>query len=132
MKALSLTQPYAELVKLGIKMIETRSWKTDYRGVLYIHASLTRIPKASRDNTALMQLVSGRNLDFGKILCACELTDCVRMTEDFIVGLQKRNPSEYLAGVYAPGRYAWILKDTRVLDKPFPIKGRLGLWDFDF
>ncbi len=30
LKALSLTQPYAELIKNGVKSIENRSWKTDF------------------------------------------------------------------------------------------------------
>ena len=49
MKVLSLTELYATLVKLGVKKIETRSWKTSYRGKLYIHASLTKIPKEYRE-----------------------------------------------------------------------------------
>ena len=39
MKALSLTQPWATLVAMGAKRIETRSWATSYRGPLAIHAS---------------------------------------------------------------------------------------------
>lgn len=39
MKALTLTQPWATLVAIGAKKIETRSWKTDYRGPLAIHAA---------------------------------------------------------------------------------------------
>jgi hypothetical protein len=38
-KALSLWQPWASLVALGVKTIETRSWSTSYRGPLAIHAS---------------------------------------------------------------------------------------------
>src|SRR5262249_45834457 len=38
MKAITLIQPWATLVVLGAKRIETRSWKTDYRGKLAIHA----------------------------------------------------------------------------------------------
>lgn len=39
MKALTLTQPWATLVAIGAKKIETRGWKTDYRGPLAIHAA---------------------------------------------------------------------------------------------
>lgn len=39
MKVLSIKEPYASLIKNNIKKIETRSWKTNYRGKLYIHAS---------------------------------------------------------------------------------------------
>ena len=50
MKVLSLTEPYATLVKENKKLIETRSYKTDYRGELYIHASVTKIPKEWKEN----------------------------------------------------------------------------------
>lgn len=39
MKALTLTQPFATLVAIGAKKIETRSWNTNYRGLLAIHAA---------------------------------------------------------------------------------------------
>ena len=39
MKALTLTQPWASLVAIGAKRIETRSWSTPYRGLLAIHAA---------------------------------------------------------------------------------------------
>lgn len=39
MKALTVWQPWASLVALGKKRIETRSWSTSYRGRLLIHAA---------------------------------------------------------------------------------------------
>lgn len=48
MKALSLTQPWATLVAVGAKRIETRSWGTTYRGPIAIHASKA-FPRADRD-----------------------------------------------------------------------------------
>ncbi len=39
MRGLTLTQPWASLVALGAKTLETRSWKTNYRGLLAIHAA---------------------------------------------------------------------------------------------
>ena len=39
MKVLSLREPGATLIKEKKKLVETRSWKTDYRGELYIHGS---------------------------------------------------------------------------------------------
>ena len=44
MKALTLRQPWASLVALGVKTIETRSWSTEYRGPLAIHAGMKRPP----------------------------------------------------------------------------------------
>src|SRR2546427_534687 len=39
-KALTLTAPWAHLIAAGAKRIETRSWRTDYRGQLAIHAAV--------------------------------------------------------------------------------------------
>lgn len=39
MRAISLWQPWASLVVLGAKKIETRHWSTNYRGPLLIHAA---------------------------------------------------------------------------------------------
>jgi hypothetical protein len=38
MKALTIIQPWASLIAIGAKRFETRSWKTNYRGQLAIHA----------------------------------------------------------------------------------------------
>ena len=43
MKVLSLKEPFATLIMDKDKMIETRSFKTNYRGELYIHASLGNV-----------------------------------------------------------------------------------------
>lgn len=40
MKALTLYQPWAQLIVLGPKTIETRSWSTKYRGDEYIASAL--------------------------------------------------------------------------------------------
>lgn len=42
MKAISLWQPYASLIAWGEKQYETRSWATDYRGEIVIHAGKNR------------------------------------------------------------------------------------------
>lgn len=47
-KAISLWQPWASLIALGPKTIETRSWATDYRGPLAIHAAKRQPEQASR------------------------------------------------------------------------------------
>ena len=130
MKVLSLTEPYATIIKEGKKTIETRSWKTNYRGKLYIHASSTKIPKEYKENKKLMSLVDLNELNYGNIICSCELVDCIEMTEEFIEEI-KKNKNEYITGIYAIGRYAWILKNIQVLDKPIKAKGHLGIWSLD-
>lgn len=84
MKVLSLTEPFATLISGRIKSIETRSWKTNYRGILYIHASSTKIPSIYKDNRELMSLIAEKNLNYGYIICSCESVDCIEMTDEFI------------------------------------------------
>ena len=48
MRVLSIKEPFASLICLGKKRIETRSFKTNYRGKLYIHASLKNHAKDDR------------------------------------------------------------------------------------
>ena len=121
LKVLSLTEPYATLIKNGIKTIETRSWKTSYRGRLYIHASSTKIPKEYRNNKELMALVSTDDLNYGHIICSCDLVDCIEMTDDFINSIRKNKKNEYITGIYSNGRYAWIFENIEILKNPMDI-----------
>lgn len=130
MKVLSLTEPYATLIKENIKKIETRSWKTNYRGEIYIHASITSVSKDVKNNSKLMNLVNNINLNFGNIICKCNLVDCIYMDEDFVEKIKQDNPIDYICGEYKVGRYAWILEDIEPLKEVIPSRGELGIWNY--
>jgi activating signal cointegrator 1 len=136
MKALTMTQPWATLVAIGAKRIETRSWSTPYRGPLAIHAA----KGWSRDDTlmcwepefaaALMNagIRTPGDLPLGSVVATCRLVACV--------GTGSINPSkeltrEFAFGDFSPGRYAWLLADIVALPDPIPARGQLGLWEFD-
>ena len=83
MKTLTLHQPWASLVAVGAKTIETRSCPTKYRGRLAIHAA-TRKP--TMDDVYAPTLAEGwRRLDgaglvplpLGAIVATCKLVDVV-------------------------------------------------------
>lgn len=131
MKVLSLTEPCATLIKENKKLIETRSWKTNYRGELYIHASSTRIPKEWKENKEFMELVKDISLNYGNIICRCNLVDCIYMTEEYVKQIKLENYQEYICGKYEVGRYAWILENVEVLDVPIQAKGHLGIWNYE-
>jgi len=130
MKVISLTEPFATLIKEKKKRIETRSWKTSYRGELYIHASSTRVPKEWKENKELMNLVQ-EELTFGKIICKCNLVDCIEMTEEWIDKIKKEQQEEYACGIYEKGRYAWVLEKIEPLEEPITVKGHLGIWNYE-
>lgn len=127
MKVLSIKEPFASLIMMGVKHIETRSFKTNYRGELYIHASLGthKITSESR----ILNLIDMNNLNNGFIISKCNIVDCICMDEEFIENVKKNNPDEYICGDYSVGRYAWILSDVEVLKKRIPAKGKLGIWN---
>ena len=131
MKVLSLTEPYATLIKENKKKIETRSWRTSYRGELHIHASSTQIPKEWKENNELMQLIKESSLNFGNIICKCNLVDCIYMTKEYVENIKRNNYQEYICGEYKEGRYAWILKNIQVLDNPIKAKGHLSIWNYE-
>lgn len=130
MKVLSLTEPFATLILSGKKCIETRSWKTSYRGELYIHASSTKISKESREDKELMSLVENIPLHFGYIICKCTLVDCVYMTKEYVEEMKNNHHIEYICGEYQEGRYAWILEDITPLETPMKAKGQLNIWNY--
>ncbi len=121
-KVLSIRDPYASLIKLKIKTIETRSFKTNYRGELYIHASLSKSNVGDELNKLVMPM-------YGKIICKCKLVDCVLMTKEYVKYVKDNMPMEYKCGLYEEGRYAWILKDIEEIDA-IKAKGKLGIWSF--
>ncbi len=161
MKALTLTQPYAALVALGAKRIETRSWATTYRGVLAIHAGkglqlvggqrglvelacsqpfasvlLPDRSESDKDNTL-------RSFDFGAVIALCDLIDVVP-TYELLLGshIAVETPrggrhewqvtaQEHAFGDYGPRRFAWLLANVRRLPAPVPARGALGLWEWN-
>lgn len=130
MKVLTIKQPFAELIKNNIKTIETRSWKTNYRGEIYIHAGKRKIDKKTKERLELSELYDAKMLDYGKIICKCNLIDCIYMDEEYIKKL-KKDKNNFVSGRYEIGRYAWILSDIYPLENKISINGQLGIWNYN-
>lgn len=130
MKVVSIIEPWASLIKEKVKYIETRSWKTNYRGKIYIHASLKKVPKKDERINKLVNLLKDKDFKYGHIIAEATLVDCIYMDEEFLNKI-KENKQEYICGEYSLGRYAWILDDIKELSKPIPAKGNLGIWNYN-
>ncbi len=148
MKAITITQPWATLVAIGAKRIETRSWATAYRGALAIHAGKGLGPVGGR--RGLRELCFGN--PFLKVLVDAGinvpgLLDAGTFDRVFplgaiiaVVNLFDVRPASYLAdaisqheiafGDYSAGRHGWLLEDVQRLDAPIDCKGALGLWEW--
>ena len=131
MRVLSIKEPFASLICEGIKHIEPRRWKSNYRGEIYIHASRAKVPKNDERINRLIKMLNDKELNMGKIICKCKLVDCVYMTEEYIKDMKENNEIEYLCGHYEVGRYSWVLEDVEVLDEKIEAKGRLGIWHYN-
>ena len=131
MKVLTIKEPWASLIGMHIKTIETRSWRTNYRGELFIHAGSSKIPKTENYLNGV-KLLGLSPMHQGTIFCKCNLTDCVKITDAFLHDLVYANSPNLLCGDYTLGRYAWILSDIQYLNPPIPAKGKLGIWTIDF
>lgn len=157
MKALTLTQPWATLVAIGAKRIETRSWQTAYRGPLAIHAA-KGFPKWARDTCTdenFWEVLMAPHLDWertwlnipksllplGCVIATCQLIACKFITSAMSPGTPEEMAlrssitpppePERSFGDYETGRYAWILEDVQMLQKPIPAKGALSLWEWE-
>ena len=126
MKAITIWQPYAQAIALGLKRYETRSWGTRHRGPIAIHASMRPPGQNLRHLAATYGL--GDHLERGAVIAICELVDCVPMTSALIAAQPK---SEIDFGDWRVGRYAWKLRLIRVLDAPHHIGGLQGLWNWN-
>jgi hypothetical protein len=133
MKALSIRQPWASLIVLGIKDIENRTWATRERGTILVHASkgMTRDehedaiefavetirtdPRhiGSAETRTLRELgFAFEDLPRGGIIGQVDLIDCVRTSNS----------------PWYTGAVGFVLANAKPL--PFrPLKGTLGFFE---
>jgi activating signal cointegrator 1 len=146
MRCITLTQPWATLIAIGAKKIETRGWSTSFRGPLAIHAAAGLGPVGGMKGYAELctsspfwEALTGagycgphpRQPPRGAIVAVARLYSIYRITVDGIEGFNPQPPANEIAfGDYSPGRYAWLLTDVRALPEPIPARGALGLWEW--
>lgn len=140
-KGLSIIQPFAHLIATGEKRIENRTWHTNYRGLLAIHASKGRkYGDEPVDVLAMAYGVKPSHLSFGAIVAVAELVDCVKL------GYQPPSrgnihPAKWITPSWAKVKYpwfdshdhregpvCWVLQNVLKLSEPIPMSGAQNLW----
>ena len=129
MKALSIIQPWTSLIAVGIKDVENRTWRTNFRGEFLLHASAKRLPDGwdvltDEQKKAVERLIQPfgtvndvKLLPVSSIIGKATLVDCVQ-----------NHPSVWAE----KGVWNWVLKDVVLFDRPIlNVKGKLGFWEFD-
>jgi len=120
MKALSLKQPFAELILQGKKKIELRKWNTRFRGKFLIHASQNPDKEAMRE-------FGFNELPYGFIVGEAELAD-VKNYKDNKREFNKDKKLHLATEKW--GAFGFILKNVKRI-KEIPCKGSLGFWNFN-
>lgn len=121
-KGLSLTQPYAQLVTVGRKTLETRKHRVHYRGPLVICSTLIASPASYATIAERFDVASAigpwEGLPLGQTLALVEVVGCRPLVpEDW--------PKSFF---YDTNRWAWVLENIRRL-KPRPVRGMNGLFN---
>ena len=139
MKALSIKQPWASLIAHGIKNIENRTWKTHFRGKIYIHASAKDFGSLSQalNQDQWSKTIERWDSDYfpnrplSAIIGEVEIIDCVQ-----------DHPSIWadktlVSGIMVDGKligkdetiYNWVLANPVLYEKPIlNVKGKLSFW----
>lgn len=150
MKAISLWEPWASLIRCGAKTWETRHWPTRYRGELLICAAKRCVTAEIIHYLSMWAFVGGlapligkplnldqinnpewysiqiSDLNFGKAVAIVNLVDC-KKTDDLTLGeIDTIAPF----GDFSLGRFAWKLENLKVID-PFPVEGKQGFFNVE-
>lgn len=129
-RSISLWQPHASAIALGLKPYETRSWSTKYRGTIVICSSKKRFRHQDYP-TGYYQEVCKRLSDggcphfalrYGEAMCLVDLVDCI--PTDALRGRIGRNAEFW--GNFSQGRFAFKMENVRPVFPSVKVVGRQG------
>lgn len=142
-RALTLRQPWASLIALGFKRMETRSWDTQVRGPVAIHAG-AGMPCRIGETFDVGPFTIERDSRTGLLLRGADLAWPYRLSVGAVVAVvdlfQTRptsspehapSPLERALGDHSPGRYAWSLASVSPILRAMPATGHQGFWTWD-
>lgn len=140
MKAYTVYQPYAYATVAGIKHYETRPRRTNIRGRVAVHAAKLDAWKSGILEAGTMPEIEKilsehqgtgnrpARLAYGAIVGTVEIADCVPVEEI----ADALTDQEQLLGDFSPGRFAWVLRNPVMFEKPIPARGQQGWWNWPF
>ena len=123
MKALSIRQPWAYLIVNGIKDVENRTWHTDFRGRIFVHAGLSKedmtkevlasiVGRLDSNSAGRLMLVYALQ-EYGAIIGEVDIVDCVW-----------NHKSKWRA----IGQWQFVLANPVAYTQPIPCRGQLGFF----
>lgn len=151
-ETITIWQPWASLCVAGIKPFETRSWATNYRGRIAIHAAAKPMDETMRflPSELISKIYAAfwkkgimpeqvDNLPTGAVVGTVEIARCLRVEQQteklaILVGensIVSVSGLELQLGDFSVGRYAWELLNPVMFDKPIKAVGHLGIWKWE-
>ncbi len=115
MKTLSIRQPWADLISLGIKDVENRSWRTNFRGWFLLHAGKKIDPagyEAAKKAGVMGFLDTPEAIMRGGIIAKARLVDCV----------------ENCDSAWFTGPFGFVISEVQPLLFR-PLAGKLGFFE---
>jgi hypothetical protein len=133
MKALTLWQPWAQLIAVGAKKVETRSWRPPAslgRLVICSAKRSLRVETDVADAAAKNRIYAALARHSGPLRYGAALCVVTVISVQHVLPLTRTLSEDELAfGDYSRGRFGWVLGDLRAFARPFPVCGRQGLFD---
>jgi hypothetical protein len=128
-KALSLKQPYAWLIANGYLLVDDRTWGTQYRGPILIHASkglYEQYYEFIKSNTDI-PLPSKDKLEYGGVVGMAKLVLCCQ-PGDLPAGISRQQRAHF-GGVHQ--EYFGFLFEQATPLALMPCPGKLGIFEID-
>ena len=128
MKTLTIKQPFATLIVEGLKEYESRTWKTNYRGEILIHAGKGVDKKAMKRYEYL-----GLEYPKGCIIGKATITDCIKIDDNARKILKEKNSIIYSNIIDNKdwNGYGFKLENVEKLEN-IEVCGKLSFWEFDY
>ena len=128
MKTLNINQPFATLIVEGLKEYEFRTWKTNYRGEILIHAGKSVDKKAMKKYEYL-----GLEYPKGCIIGKATITDCIKIDDNARKILKEKNSIIYSNIIDNKdwNGYGFKLENVEKLEN-IEVCGKLSFWEFDY
>ena len=150
MKTITVKQPWASLIVEGVKDIENRTWKTNFRGRVLIHAGATPCGNLKADSCfshiltneqysrllriGLERFGTNEKADIcwlnlyphGAIIGSVEIVDCVINHPS--IWSEKTPLDKQLENKCI---WNWVFANPIMFDNPIPCKGKLSFWDYN-
>lgn len=158
-RCLSVKQPFAQAICLGLKKVENRNWRTDYRGLLFIHASKAKDCLDVTDLCGTPLPDDPWTYPRGAVVGFVEMWECANVTFEpqYLRNRSGRRRVQTMKYVHMPeghpafnddalkktildaiipddmaqGEFCFLFKHAHLLDEPIPYSGKTGLFPAD-